>query len=205
MQGYILQIVPQKNEGIILQVLMPKKLKKLYRFYGARHSIIQLGRKIDFEIEYNANFLPKMRNITPLYFSFDQELERLYIWQHFIGLLHKHFVGVEEIEEFYYHMLDSGAHKMQRQNPMRVILEMYVSLLHFEGRLPDLQQCFLCSESLGEEMSFGRAFLPAHLDCIQGGQSFLRKDVHKLFKTLSSVHLDDCEVAKLYDIVGLGI
>lgn len=206
MQGFIIQITPQKNESVILQILTPKKIKKLYRFYGARHSIIQLGKKVDFEIEYQASFLPKMRNITPINFSFERKLERLYIWQHFIQLLYKHCIDVEEIEEFYYEMLDLGAHKMQLQNPMRVVLEMYISLLNFEGRLPDFSECFLCGGELGGEISLGRAFLPAHPSCMDYASStFLHKDIAKLFATLSSVHLDDDKVARLYKVFQLGI
>ncbi len=206
MQGFIISITPQKNESIILQVLTPRKIKKLYRFYGARHSIIQLGKKVDFEIEYQASFLPKMRNITPLNFSFERDLERLYIWQHFIQLLYKHCIDVEEVEEFYYKMLEFGAYKMELQNPIRVVLEMYISLLNFEGRLPDFKECFLCSGDLGDEITLARAFLPAHSSCIDSANpSFLRRDIAKLFTTLSSVHLDDCEVAKLYKILELGI
>ena len=206
MQGFIIQITPQKNESVILQILTPKKIKKLYRFYGARHSIIQLGKKVDFEIEYQASFLPKMRNITPINFSFERKLERLYIWQHFIQLLYKHCIDVEEIEEFYYEMLELGAHKMQLQNPMRVVLEMCISLLNFEGRLPDFSECFLCGGELGGEIGLGRAFLPAHPSCMDyASPTFLHKDIAKLFATLSSVHLDDDKVARLYKVFQLGI
>lgn len=51
MQGYILSMQKTRNEDMIVKILTPMYIKTLYRFYGTRHSIINIGRKIDFEEE----------------------------------------------------------------------------------------------------------------------------------------------------------
>ena len=205
MQGYIIHIVPQKNEDIIVYILTSHKIKKLYRFYGARHSTIQLGKKIDFETEQNGVFLPKLRNITPINFKFEQNLERLYIWQRYSQLLHRHFLDIQDIDSFYFDCLDFGASKINYQNPMRVIIEMYIKLLNHEGRIPQLSHCFICSKPLDHQISLARAFLPAHTSCLNFNHHFNLQEIISLLKTHSSIHLDDQNILKLYKIIELGI
>lgn len=149
MQGYIIWIQKQKSEDLIIQILTPTELKTLYRFYGARHSIIHLGRKIDFTQEHNGLFMPKLRNIMHLGFSWEREAERLYIWQRFTMLLHRHLRDISIIEEEYFRIVDSGAHRLSSQNPKRVALEMYAQILQLEGRNPLSQRCIICERWLG--------------------------------------------------------
>ena len=78
MQGYILHKTSIKNQDLLLRVLTPNKLIELYRFYGMRHSIIDTGRKIDFDIQHNGYFIPKMRNILQLSYPWEKEYERVY-------------------------------------------------------------------------------------------------------------------------------
>lgn len=205
MQGYVIQITPQRNEDIILHVLTPAHILRLYRFYGARHSTIALGKKLDFEIEYNGNFMPKMRNITPINFEFERNLTRLWAWQQYLRSLHLHFRGIENIENFYYEALDLGAQKMQRQNPMRVVIEMYVHLLRHEGRIPNLDDCFICAQRLDSTLSLGRAFLGAHPDCIRHPVTFDKNHLLRLFDSHSTAHMEDSTISGLYHICQLGI
>ena len=51
MQGYIINVNKARDEDVIVTILAQDNLYTLYRFYGARHSQINLGFKIDFEIE----------------------------------------------------------------------------------------------------------------------------------------------------------
>ncbi len=53
MQGYILDVKPVKDDDLIVTILTPTRVYTTYRFYGARHSNINVGYKIDFEIEHN--------------------------------------------------------------------------------------------------------------------------------------------------------
>lgn len=151
MQGYILSIHKQKSEDLIVQILTPSEIKTLYRFYGARHSIIHLGRKIDFTQEHSGLFMPKLRNIMHLGFSWERDAARVYVWQRFIMLLHKHLRDISLLEPRYFAILDSGAHRLSSQNPKRVALEMYAQILQLEGRRAITRQCLICGQSLDDE------------------------------------------------------
>ncbi len=48
MQGFLLQTQSIRDEDLIVRVLTKNQLKTLYRFYGKRHSVLNVGRKIDF-------------------------------------------------------------------------------------------------------------------------------------------------------------
>ena len=50
MQGYIIDIKPVKDDDLIVSILTENELLTTYRFYGARHSNINIGYKIDFEL-----------------------------------------------------------------------------------------------------------------------------------------------------------
>lgn len=205
MQGYIINITPQKNEDIIVNILTPNKIKKLYRFYGARHSIIQLGKKIDFEAESNGVFMPKLRNITGLNFPWEKDINRLNIWQHYLQLLHKHFYDIEHLDLAYYNMLEHGANKLHQQNPIRVILEMYVALLNFEGRIPNLSQCFICNQDLPQNIALARAFLPAHTQCIHSPYVFEKQLVSNFFTQKTTLLFNDAQIQSLWQILTQGI
>ena len=51
MQGYIIRLNRARDEDLVVTILTQQNLETLYRFYGARHSTINLGFKIDFESE----------------------------------------------------------------------------------------------------------------------------------------------------------
>lgn len=206
MQGFILSIRKIKNRDLILRILTPSKILDLYRFYGVRHSILSLGKKIDFDIERNALFLPKLRNILEIGHLWEGEYSRVYVWQFFITLLATHLKDIEEIEPFYFDLLEKGAKKNKKQNPMRVALEMGVGLIAYEGRSARAHhnRCFVCDEELGDRVSLGRAFLFAHPYCI-GGDLFYKERILEFVDSGLSVHLGDDEIEMLWKILSLGL
>lgn len=151
MQGYILYVQKQKNEDVIVRILTQTHIATLYRFYGARHPIVHIGRKIDFTKEHNGTFMPKLRNVIHLGFAWERDVTRLYVWQHFIELLHQHLRDISSLEEQYFSILDSSAKRLASQNPKRVVLEAYAQILHLEGRIPPLSHCVICDEPLESE------------------------------------------------------
>lgn len=203
MQGYILKITPAKNEDVVLKILTPSHLSSFYRFYGARHSTIALGYKIDFEQKIEGVYLPQARNILHLAHSWEREYERVFIWQKFIQLLERHLYEVSEIEAFYYELLQKSAKKLGRQNPLRALLESYAQLLFFEGRLREEDKCFVCEGALDSEITLGRAFLFAHTKCVQGTR-FEKQKILRFLRQASTIELEDSEVEKLWQILCLG-
>lgn len=204
MQGYVLRTIPLKNEDIIVHILTHHSLKRLYRFYGARHSIIHLGKKIDFEEQSNGVFISRLRNVVHLGYKWESDLSRVYVWQRFIQMLHSHLFDVYELDKFYFEMLENGAQKLKVQNPLRVALEMYAELLKFEGRDDKGDRCFLCGEALEDGVSIGRAFLLGHPHCIKGN-IFNRQDIFDFLHTQQTLHLDDEIVEKMWGVLLKGI
>lgn len=205
-QGYILHIQKTRGEDLIVKVLTPLYLKTLYRFYGARHSIINIGRKIDFEEEPSITFLPKLKHILHLGHKWESDNTRYYIWQHFIKLLYRHLFDVHEIDEFYFQLLEEGAQNLHVQNPKRVVLEMYAKILAFEGRAYHREEslCFICEEALGENIALSRGFLFGHSACV-GGHIFKKDSIVQFLQSASSIMLDDWEVNELWEVLGLGL
>ena len=206
LQGFISGITKLKNEDIIVQIITQNKFLSLYRFYGLRHSIISIGRKIDFDIEYNGQFIPKLRNIMQLGFIWESDYTRLYYWQQFLKLLNAHLRDTEEISDFYFNLLNNGALFLNKQNPARVLIEMYVKLLHFEGRLNVDSNCFICGEELSYKIAVVRGFLCAHHSCIPNNIQVIDKDVFLEFIGIGkSTFLRDNEVEYLLKSLLLGI
>lgn len=206
MQGYILHKTSIKNQDLLLRVLTPNKLIELYRFYGMRHSIIDTGRKIDFDIQHNGYFIPKMRNILQLSYPWEKEYERVYVWKTFISLLNAHLKEIDELEDFYFDLLDWGAHILSKQHPMRVVIEMGVKLLLHEGRNTRHHQniCFVCEQELAENIALGRSFLFAHPRCINA-EVMQKNKITQLLSSGSSVHLSDEEIEQIWNVFIQGL
>lgn len=206
MQGYILKVIPTKTQDLILKILTPQSFRSFYRFYGARHSTIGLGYKIDFEERANAHFLPQVHHILHLSFGWEREWERVYAWQRFLGLLERHLDEVYEVGEFYFELLDHSAQKIAKQNPLRVFLESYACLLAYEGRLGrwEANRCFICDSALDSSITLGRSFLFAHPHCVQGAV-FDKSQILEYFDQTSTLHLEDTQVQNLWQILCLGL
>ncbi len=201
MQGFIVNTNKVRDEDLIVNILTEKKLKTLYRFYGARHSNIHLGYKIDFETHYSPKSkIPQLRNVFHLSSSWMHEREKHYIWQQFCKLLFDHLKDIEEIEEFYFTLLEKSSNLFYRQNPKRVVIESYIKLLDHEGRLHNDFKCFICDRQTDDNLSIARAFLPAHNSCLHA-DTFSKKKIQKLFSEKSTLYLENEEIEKLWRIV----
>jgi recombinational DNA repair protein (RecF pathway) len=204
MQGYILNINRVKDEDLIVSLLTQNRLKTLYRFYGARHGNINIGYKIDFEAQSSAkSTISMLRNVLHLGNRWMNEPRRFFIWQHFIKLMYRHLKDIDELDSFYFELLDSMNQKFEKQNPIRVAIESYIELLNYEGRLHDDFVCFICEEPVKSDLVIARSFLPAHKRCLFGNVADIEK-IKELFKSRSTLYLDDREVENLWKIVQEG-
>jgi len=205
MKGFIINIRKAKNEDVIVTVLSNSRVETYYRFFGARHSILQIGNLVDFEIqEDNGSFMPKMRRLSQLGFPWLFDANRLFIWQAFIQLFDAHLKDTTEIDSFYFDLLLEVAQKWDKQNPKRLAIEAYLKLLDYEGRLYDNGFCYICEEILDDKIGLMRAFIPAHPHCIYA-PPYNKDKIFRLFDTQSSVFLEDNIIEKLYILLLKGL
>ncbi len=204
MKGFVVALRRAKNEDSIATVLSEKSIRSYYRFFGARHSILQLGHLIDFEIEgEDGRFMPRLRNLSQIGFPWLRDRSRLMLWHNFIKLFEPHLRDTEELDSFYFDLLLNAARKWHKQNPKRITIESYISLLKFEGRLYPLETCYICEQSIEKDISLMRAFKPAHPQCIYA--SPLQKiQVENMLQDNTTIHLDDEDVSNLYNVVMKG-
>ena len=205
MQGYIIDIKAVKDDDLIVSILTLNQIYTTYRFYGARHSNINIGYKIDFELETNMrNSIPRLKDVIQLGFEWIFDNEKLYCWQRFIKLFYPHLKDIEEIDEFYFKLLDKLAHKMIKQNAKRAIIKSYLKLLKHEGRLHRDFNCFLCENDILNEISLVRSFMPVHSSCTYS-KSFQMKKIEELFFDKSLISFEDDEVDYLWSILLQGL
>ncbi|MBU1667826.1 recombination protein RecO [bacterium] len=205
MRGFIINIRKAKNEDVVVTVLTNNSVKSYWRFFGARHSILQIGNLIDFEEEDSTNnFMPKMRKLSHLSFPWIFNPNHLLIWQNFIKLFEAHLNETTNIDNFYFDLLLNAAQKWHKQNPKRLAVESYTKLLAYEGRLYDSGFCYICEEILDEKIGLMRAYLPAHPNCIYA-HHLDKKSIFTLFNTYSTIHLDNSDVQELYNVLLKGL
>ena len=205
MQGYILHTQKIKDEDLLVFILSKKKLLKTYRFYGLRHSNILNGYKIDFIIEENYKFLPRLRDVLHLGFEWIMNRQKMLIWQNFIKLLYTHLKDIEQCDHFYFDLLDNMTIRFTKQNPKRVIIDAYIKLLEFEGRLHKDFSCFLCDELIKDDrLILARAFLQAHIRCTIGA-NFDKNKLNYFYQNKNSSIFDDNDIDKIYNIIQEGL
>ncbi|HIC43056.1 MAG TPA: recombination protein RecO [Sulfurimonas sp.] len=201
MQGYIIKVTKSRDEDVIVSIIAKDNLYTLYRFYGARHSQINLGFKIDFEVHASATVsISRLRKVMHLGFPWLTDRSRLFIWQQFTGLFHKHLQDSEHLDPFYFELLENASKLWSSQNPKRIAIESYVKILNFEGRLHTDMHCFFCEGEIKEKITLLRAFLPAHAECIHAIPLDI-KAVQELFTTGDSLFLDDKEIERIWHIL----
>ncbi|NLU35272.1 MAG: recombination protein RecO [Wolinella succinogenes] len=203
LQGYVLDINVARDEDLWVGVLTSSKMARLYRFYGARHSVIQIGHKIDFE-EEQGGAIPRLRRVMHLGFVWERDNHRRYWWQQYLRLLYRHLRDVGEMEGFYYALLDQVSRRLERQDAKRAILESHAALLEYEGRSHGLERCFLCEGELGDEVALARGFIGAHPECVYG-RGIERARIEWFLREKNSTHLSDLEVEELWKILLQGI
>jgi len=205
MKGFILNIRKAKNEDVIVTVLSNCEVTSYYRFFGARHSILQVGNLIDFELQESKNgFMVQIRKISHISFPWIFSHNHLFIWQNFVKLFEPHLKEEIQIDSFYFDLLLKIAKKWHKQNPKRLAVEAYIEILDYEGRLYDNGFCYICEDVLDEQVGLMRAYLPAHPRCIYG-YSYDKQQIFKLFDTKLTIHLNDNIVDKLFNTLLKGL
>ena len=205
MQGYILNTTLVRDEDLIVTILTEKRVLKLYRFYGARHSQIQIGYKIDFATESSAkSTISRLKDVLHLGVEWLQDNKKRHYFQSYIKLLNQHLRDVDKVEEFYLSHLDKASTKLQKQNPKRVLIEAYLSLLSHEGRLEEGLKCFVCSKMIEDSVVLTRAFLPACTNCVKG-ESLTRQSVNTLFASKETMLLNEEQTEYLWRVLSLGL
>lgn len=205
MQGYIININKVRDEDLIVTILGENYLYTTYRFYGARHSTINIGYKIDFELDRNIkSTIPRLKDVLQLGFNWLSNNEKLYAWQRYLKLFYIHLKDVETIDDFYIKLLDDLAHNMIKQSAKRAIVESYVKLCKYEGRLHTQYECLLCDEVINDNISLVRSFLPTHSSCSYS-KSFNIKHIEELFNEHNTINLNDEEIDYLWNILLQGL
>jgi len=205
MKGFILNIRKAKNEDVIVTVLSNCEVTSYYRFYGARHSILQVGNLIDFELQESKNgFMIQIRKISHISFPWIFSNNHLFLWQNFIRLFEPHLKEATQIDSFYFDLLLKIAKKWHKQNPKRLAVEAYIEILDYEGRLYDNGFCYICEDILDDQVGLMRAYLPAHPRCIYG-YSYEKQQIFKLFDTKLTIYLNDNIVDKLFNMLLKGL
>jgi len=205
MRGFIINIRKVRNEDVIVTVLSNQTIKSYWRFFGARHSILQVGNLIDFEITENkGNFMPNMRSLSQLSFPWLFWVNHLLIWQNFIKLFEPHLKDTTEIDSFYFDILFQSAQKWDKQNPKRLAIEAYINLLDYEGRLYNNGFCHICEEVLDDKIGLMRAFIPAHPHCIYA-PALDKKEIFNLFNKKSTISIEDNLIEHLFKTLLKGL
>lgn len=205
MKGFIVNLNRVKDEDLIVIILTKGNLDTLYRFYGARHSTLNIGFKIDYEIEESSkSTISRLKDVIHIGFKWINNHELLSLWQKFTTLFFKHLKDAEDLGDFYYDLVDNASQEWNRQNPKRVAIEAYVKLLEHEGRLHSELYCFLCSQVIEGDVSLIRAYLPTHKQCSHTLE-INKKGIIELYKNKSTLFLDDKEVDRLWSVLLEGL
>ena len=204
MQGYIIDIKPVKDDDLIVSILTEHEVMTTYRFYGARHSNINLGYKIDFELENTRSSIPRLKDVIQLGFPWILDNENMYCWQRYIKLFYPHLKDIEQIDAFYFYSLENLVHIMIKQNALRAICESYISLLEYEGRLHSDFECLMCESTITEDISLVRGFLPVHANCTYS-RGFELSKMKDLFEKKKVISFSDDEVEYLWNILLQGL
>ena len=205
MQGYIINLNKVKDEDLIVTIISKDSLQTLYRFYGARHGTINIGFKIDYEIEQSSkSTIHRLKDVIHIGFKWINDYTKLRLWQDFLALFHKHLKDAEDIGDFYFDLIENASKEWSMQNPKRVAVESYVKILAHEGRLHREKICFLCARKIEGDISFIRAFLPTHYNCTH--TLAINKDaLEELFQNKSSLFLSDKEIDRLWLVLLEGL
>ncbi len=204
MRGFVLNTVRVRDEDLIVRILTPREVLTLYRFYGARHSYINVGYHIDFIVEESPKAtIKRLRNVTQLPFDFMFDLQKMLDFKSFVILMANHLRDVSRIDGFYYELLKEISKKISKRESKRLLIESYIKLLEKEGRLHKENVCFLCEEKIKDKIALARAFLPSHEKCVMS-EGFEKEKLNLLFNEKKTLLFDDFEIERLWKIINLG-
>jgi len=205
MQGYIINLNKVKDEDLIVNILSKNSLETLYRFYGARHGTINIGFKIDYEIEPSTkSTIGRLKDVIHIGYPWINDYTLLRLWQDFLSLFYKHLKDAEDFGSFYFDLIENASKEWSKQNPKRVAIETYVKILEHEGRLHKNFDCFLCSRPILKDVSLIRAYLPTHPACTHT-LSISQEALNELYKNKSTLFLNDKEVQRLWILLLEGL
>lgn len=205
MQGFIINLNRVKEEDLIVTILSKNSLTTLYRFYGARHGTINIGFKIDYEIDPSSkSTISRLKDVIHIGYVWINDYKLLRLWQEFTSLFYKHLKDSEDIGSFYFDILEQASLEWNKQNPKRVAIESYVKILEHEGRLHRDFYCFLCSRPILDDVSLIRAFLPTHESCTHT-LSISKDGLNELYTNKSTLFLNDKEIERLWRVLLEGL
>ena len=205
MKGFILNTVRVRDESLIVRILTSDEVISLYRFYGARHSYINVGYLIDFYREQSSkSTIDRLRHVTQIPFKFLFDMEKNLFFKEYIRLLNVHLSDVSKIDGFYYDSIYEMCETLHERHVKRAVLEHYVKLLEKEGRLHKDFVCFLCENKVEGKIALARGYLPAHENCIMS-EGFDENKLMMLFNEKKTVLFEDGEINRLWRILELGI
>jgi len=205
MQGYIINLNKVKDEDLIVTILSKNSLNTLYRFYGARHGTINIGFKIDYEIEPSSkSTIGRLKDVIHIGYPWINDYNLLHLWQDFLSLFYKHLKDAEDFSSFYFDLINNASQEWHKQNPKRIAIETYVKILENEGRLHKDFRCFLCSKPILKDVSLIRAYLPTHPTCTHT-LAIPQDSLNELYNNKSSLFLNDNEVDRLWNILLEGL
>ena len=205
MQAYIINLNKVKEEDLIVTLLAKNSLQTVYRFYGARHGTINIGFKIDYEIEPSAkSTIGRLKDVIHIGYPWINDYKLLRLWQDFLSLFYKHLKDAEDFGDFYFTLIENASHEWNKQSPKRVAIESYVKILEHEGRLHQDFHCFLCSKPILKDVSLIRAYLPTHPNCTHT-LAFSQEALEELYTHKSTLFLNDKEVERLWSILLEGL
>jgi len=204
MRGFVLQTTRVRDEDLIVRILSEKEVLSLYRFYGARHSYINVGNLIDFVVEESPKAtIKRLRHVVQLPFKFMFDRQKMLNYKIFVALLNEHLRDVSKIDGFYFNWLSEITQTLHERECKRLFIESYVRLLEKEGRLHYDFSCFLCESKVSGKIALARAFLPAHERCVMS-EGFDEEKIKTLFFDKKSLLFDENEIEKLWRIINLG-
>ena len=198
MRGFILSINKAKKEDLVVTVLSINSKESYYRFFGARHSIIQIGYFIDFELlSDDSRYLPRLKSVRHIDFPWIMNNHRVDIWRDFIKALDKHLYDKTKVDNFYFELLLKSALILDKQNPKRVVCESYLHILEHEHRLNTNPICLICQNKIFNQVSLMQGYKMTHPNCINQ-YSFDIDLILDFFKSKSTINIEDKEINLLF-------
>ena len=107
MKGFILSTVRVRDEDLIVRILTKDEVLSLYRFYGARHSYINVGYLIDFYVEESVkSTIKRLRHVTQIPFNFLFDMQKTLFFK---ALIHSfRFAEVLLSSHYFFHLHSDG-------------------------------------------------------------------------------------------------